>query len=379
MNRNMNLTMPTNATRNYSLHTITMRIRLQEGVHDPIRKALDKLCCEKFPQRVTKPEYKNTCMYYFDIARHFGFNEVKVVKSITKKATYPKYWLDIKINPWRLFHSENYPFIYIATQNDLIRSYQLIETMLKELNLDKNLINNFYLKRVDFCTNISLGSCEAVDEYMKLLHRGAYPYSFKRLQEYSLTQKRMIPTKNSFTVGSKETQFTLYNKYKQLSEEKYKYDPDEIVQAEGMVRIELRIDRSAIKRRENKYSLSGALEFLKLASEMASSDFPRYLKMIYGTGKFVTYKAAKDMIENSSYKATTKDLLLHVLSIIKKDGTIQILKEKLEKKDYTKCMHLFNELGISPITIGKRASVKEFENPVFYIENQNCNSPDDIY
>lgn len=376
MNKNITSDTSINATSNYSLHTITLRIKLQEGFNDLIRISLDELCKEQYPQRKYKIENNNLCKYYFDLARLYGFNSIKLVEVHTKNLLRPKYYLDIKINPWRLFHSDTYPFIYIATMDDLIKSYQLVQTLLQDLKLPETLIKRFYLKRVDFCTNISLGSTDAVDEYMKILHYGTYPYSFNRLLEYSPTQKRWIPTKNSFTVGSKEIQFSLYNKYKQLKAEHNKYNFNEIEAAKGKIRIELRIDRSAIKRKENKYKIADSLEFIQLAADMASIDFPRYLKMIYGSGKFVTYKEAKKIIDNTNHRQQTKDLLLQTLSAVKENRSLQLIKEELGTTDYSKCIRLFNNIGISPITIDKRATIKEFEHPIYYINNCNCNHPD---
>lgn len=250
MLKNTNFDIPTNAMCKYSLHTFTIRAKLPGGYNDLIRIGLDKLSEEKYPQKAHKIERNTSCIHYFDIARHYGFNDVKIVKIVAKKLTSPKYYLDIKINPWRLFHTDTYPFLYIGTKDDLINSLKLIETLLADIELPETLIKNFYLKRVDFCTNIYLGSCDAVDEYMKLLHQGAYPYKFNRHQEYSVSQRKWIDTKNSFTVDSKHIQFSLYNKYKQLKGESIKYSLDEIEKAKGIIRIELRIERSVINRKE---------------------------------------------------------------------------------------------------------------------------------
>lgn len=375
MIKNTNWDIPKNAVCKYSLHTFTIRTKLPGGSNDLIRIDLDKLSEDKYPQKAHKIERNTSCIYYFDIARHYGFNEVKIIKVFAKKLTHPKYYLDIKINPWRLFHNDTYPFLYIASKDDLINSLKLIETLLADIELPETLIKNFYLKRVDFCTNICLSSCDAVNEYMKLLHQGSYPYKFNRLQEYSNSQRKWIATKNSFTVNSKHIQFSLYNKYKQLKEEANKYSLDEIEEAKGIIRIELRIERSVINRKEKKYDLEDAYAFLGFASQMANEDIPRYLKMTYGSGNFVTYKRAKEIIENAHYRESTKDLLLQMLSAVKETRSLQSVKKALGKKDYSKCMRLFNKLEISPITINKRANSKAFFHPLFYIETANCNQP----
>lgn len=375
MNENINLDISKNAMQNYSIHTFTIRKKLLGGSYDLIKLGLDKLSDDKYPEKACKKKKNMTLTHYFDIARHYGFNDINIAKIRSPKQEKCQYYLDIKVNPWKLFHKETYPFLYIATKEDLIKSLKLIESLLVDIELSESLIHDFYLKRVDFCTNIDLGSSERTDEYMKLLRKGAYPYKFKRLEEYSEVQKRWIPTKNSFTVVSKNIQFAVYDKYKQLKEEAHKYTFEEIESAKGKIRIELRLERDVVNRKEKKYDLDDAFDFVSFASKIASEDIPRYVKMVYGSGKFVTYKEATSIIQNAKYRDTTKELLMEILHMVKKTHSLQEFKENTTKKEYSKCMRLFNDLGISPITLDKRANSKEFLSLLVYVEAACCNQP----
>ena len=70
--------------------------------------------------------------------------------------------------------------------------------------------------------------------------------------ENSKTGKRKIPTKDSFTVYTKRFEFSIYDKYAQLSKEADKYSEEEMQEAEGMIRIELRVKRSKLRYDEKK-------------------------------------------------------------------------------------------------------------------------------
>lgn len=169
-----------------------------------------------------------------------------------------------------------------------------------------------------------------VQEYMRLMKKGAYPYSSKRLQEYSKSRKRYIPTKNSFSVLSKSFEFSIYDKQGQLSDEGEKYSEDEIEEAKGLVRIELRIARSKIRAEEKKNECTEALDFLRETDKIAKDNIPRYLSMTYGTGKFVRYKAAKQIIMESSCHKKTKNDMMDILKMASKKN-LQFVKSQFNE------------------------------------------------
>ena len=138
-----------------------------------------------------------------------------------------------------------------------------------------------------------------------------------------------------------------------------------------MIRIELRIKRSKIQYDARTNGCEDVRAQLEMASEIARKNIPRYIKSVYGTGKFVKYEKAKRLIQESGYIKQTKETLLGFL----KEVSLKDLEEAKKKyeKDFNKCMKWFNELGISPITIEKGAKVKEMENPLYYIEHRSKN------
>lgn len=357
-------------TEKYSIHTLTFRVRLTKRDRDSIKEKLIKLSQEKrtgyYEKKSGDKAVYKTINY--NVASCFGFNMISLLK-ITFKNENTSYWMDIKINPRRMFHKKDHPFVYIADIKDLVSSYKKIDQFLKEAKINEIDSEAFYIQRVDYCVNIDLGNQKHVKEYMRLMKKGAYPYHSERRTEYSESGKRNVPTVDSFTVTSNSFEFSVYDKYIQLKKEKDKYPEEEIQEAEGMIRIELRVKRSKIRYDGKKGGYKDAQEFLSHAGDIAGKNIPRYIKKAYGNGKFVKLKKAKQVIEDSRYKKKTKEKMIKILDKVSKSNLQKV--KLLYGKDFSKYMEKFNDLGISPITIEKRSGTGEFPGPLYFIKHKN--------
>lgn len=354
----------------YSIHTMTVRAPLSPYDWKNIKDTLIDYSMEnkKGYYKEENTDGKNKYIK-FKIAERFRFNMVMLMNINTETGN--RRYMDIKINPRKMFHPYDHPFSYIAKPEELEESYLKIQEFLDDAGITEIDDGMFYLHRVDYCVNIDLGSSVMVQEYMRLMKKGAYPYGSKRLQEYSESRKRYIPTKNSFSVQSKSFEFSIYDKQSQLSDEGEKYSEDEIEEAKGLVRIELRIARSKIRSEEKKYECAEALDFLRETDKIAKDNIPRYLSMIYGTGKFVCYKAAKQIIMESSCHKNTKKDMIEILKMTSKNN-LQFAKSQFNEH-FHYYMNIFNKLGISPITLASDSKVLAMQNPIFYIEHNNRN------
>ena len=359
-------------SKKYSVHTMMFRVRLTKRDRDSIKEKLINLSNKKgmgyYEEKSEgKAVYKTM---NFNVASCFGFNTISLLKIKSENGNV-FYWMDIKINPRWMFHKDNHPFVYIASKKDLELSYKKIGQFLKEAKINGIDSEAFYIQRADYCVNIDLEDRKRVKAYMRLMKKGAYPYKSERMMEYSEKGKREIPTRDSFTVYTERFEFSVYDKYAQLSKEADKYSEEEIQEAEGMIRIELRVKRSKIRYDEKKTGCNSTLEFLFSADEIAERNIPRYLMKAYGSGKFVKHEKAKKIIETSDCKKKSKNKMVEILEKVSR-GNLQEVKDSYGK-DFPEYMKKFNELGISPITIEKRAPFSELENPLYYIEHKNKN------
>jgi len=359
------------------MHTMTISAHLTYTEKDILKECLETYTKKKRLQRYSDEEnyYRNKIIFYSGIAKEFGFNELKLICRIPRSTEIENYWLNIKINPHKLFHPNDHPYVYIASLEDVTNCMTQVRKMIEAIGAPKMMIDIFKLQRIDFCVNINVGSPEVVHEYMSALLKGAYSIYFDRLTEYSISQKRSIPTKDSFTIRSSNIEFSVYDKHKQLSKELLKYSPEEIQEASGLIRIELRVSRPIIYQKSKKFNLHSIQEFLEHASEMAKISIPQYIKQAYGTGRFTTLDNAKRIIHTSKYKNKTKAELIAMLELVSEKRSLQEAKYNMPDKLYKKCIRKFNELDLSPITIPRRSKNKEYPSLLYYIQNHNFNVP----
>ncbi len=359
-------------SKDYSIHTLTFRAKLTKKNMTSIKEKLIRFS-EKKGAGYFKKISRNDATYKtinFNIASYFGFNMISLL-TITCKNLYKYYWMDIKVNPRWMFHKDNHPFVYIADKKDLVLCYERIKQFLKKTKIEEIDHNAFYIQRADYCVNIDLGDREHVKEYMRLMKKGAYPYKSERKKEHSTTGKRKVPTRDSFTVYTNHFELSVYDKQIQLSRESEKYSEDEIRVAEGIIRIELRVKRRKIRYDGKKRGYNDTLQLLSHADEIAKDNIPKYLKMVYGRGRFVKLKKAKQIVNASRYKNKTKEKLIEILDRVSKSNLQNV--KVLYDDDFSKYLKKFNELEISPITIEKRSKIEEFPGILYLIEHNNRN------
>lgn len=181
------------------------------------------------------------------------------VKTISKNAGII-YYLQIKVNPRMMFHKDAHPFVYIADADDVRKSLDRVQDFLDMTNINNISKDYFYIQRIDYCANIRLRSRNEVEEYMRIVKKGLCPYPTIRKEEYSKTQGRWIPTRNSFIVYCGSYEFSVYDKQSQMMGEKDRYKVKDIAEAEGIVRVELRVKRNKIRYEKKKSDHESEIE-----------------------------------------------------------------------------------------------------------------------
>lgn len=151
--------------------------------------------------------------------------------TLSRNRAYNKNFIDVKVNSRTLLDVRS-PFAYIATDEDIRRCAGRVQDFLELVDADDLSVYDFYIRRIDYCVNIRLNSEDEVAEYMRLMKKGSRPYSAKRRMGYSQTQKRYIPTQDSFTVYSDTFEFSIYNKYRQMENGRRGYSGEDMRAAE---------------------------------------------------------------------------------------------------------------------------------------------------
>lgn len=351
----------------FSMHTVTFRARIPLEEWKDLKNALaiEKQESSDNIKNYYKKGRKEIKTVHYQTTGQWGYMHITMFRIRERNQNI----VDIKMNP-RAFSHRKCPFAYIASEEDIHKCIDCLDNFLKILDVDYMGIHDFKINRIDYCVNIRLAGRDAVTDYMRLMKKGSYPYSAERKAEYDQTQKRWIPTRDSFTVYSDTFEFSIYNKSRQMFNEGRGYSEDDLRAAEGMVRIEYRAGRNKVHREEEKHTCGSLQEFLGITGQIAAENIPRYIGLCYGTGRFVKLDEAVGHIESAGLKEKTKEKMKRMLqSVSKRD----LQYEKVHNPDYAKLMKQFNRLGISPVTIQHRSEFQSFENPATYIRTDNAN------
>lgn len=347
----------------FSMHTVTFRADVPKWKWECFKEALAEEKA-KSPANIHK-YYKEEKRFHYQTTDRWGYMHI----TLSRNREYNKNFIDLKVNP-RTLLDVRCPFAYIATDEDICQCMGRVQNFLELVDEDDLSVYDFYIRRIDYCVNIRLNSVDEVAEYMRLMKKGSHPYSTKRRMGYSQTQKRYIPTQDSFTVYSDTFEFSIYNKYGQMENGRRGYSGEDMRAAEQMVRIEYRAGRGKVRREMIRHGCADLQDFLDRTAEIAAENIPRLIRMCYGSGKFVKYDEAAACIEASGMKRKTKEKMRRMLLNVTR---YTLADEKENNPDYKKLMKRFNGLGISPVTIPLRSEFSCFENPLAYIRTNNAN------
>lgn len=365
----------TEVSSRYSMHTISFCVKLTHREAKTIRDKLIAYCEAKglryYEQKI---EWADTKELIFPGFLTYGLNLVKV-KAISKN-TGTICYLQIKVNPRMMFHKDAHPFVYIADADDVRNILNRIQDFLDMTDIHGLWKECFYIQRIDYCANIRLGSRYEVEEYMRIVRKGLCPYPTIRKEEYSKTQRRWIPTQNSFTVYCGSYEFSVYDKQSQMMGERDKYTAEDIAEAEGIVRVELRVKRNKVRYEKKKSDYESEIDYLMATSEISERLLDKYLRECFGTGCFVKASRAEEIIRESSYKDKTKEHMCRIIGDTAKNGLQKVsLRYEKKHKSFYGMMRRFNSLGISPITIKQRSEIECLDHPIEYIKIRNANLP----
>lgn len=118
----------------YSIHTMTVRAKLSPYDWKNIKDTLIDYSMEnkKGYYKEENMDGKNNYIK-FKIAERFGFNMVMLMN--INIDTGNRRYMDIKINPRKMFHPYDHPFSYIAKPEELEESYFKIQVFLDDAGI----------------------------------------------------------------------------------------------------------------------------------------------------------------------------------------------------------------------------------------------------
>ncbi|MDD3570492.1 MAG: hypothetical protein PHY44_05260 [Lachnospiraceae bacterium] len=244
---------------------------------------------------------------------------------------------------------------------------------LEEENLNLCL-SQFKVGRVDFTVDIQMDSDEEVMAYIALAKRKGLDKNYRN--KYKPGSKNII-FENSFDAVSKSTEFTLYNKYRQLLD--IGYSEEEASYKFGTLRMEVKLCHYILRGqirgmcKENNISEIGCIcEMI----ENSENVLKKYAKKFLTDGTFYRYKNAIKKIEALNIKDQYKKIAVSIISQTSIHHNLRLaqkilVNEKIAKESQIKkVLQILYLNDINPITLGERSRFNELPSLLSLINEQ---------
>ena len=280
---------------------------------------------------------------------------IKLHKST--KSDYTNYTIYYRINPRRVFEEKN--FIGIFDPEDTDKMIKRVNKLLGKLP-QLEICN---IRRIDFCANIRLKSQQDVKDYLKIVKRCAIPPKFKMNKYYDKKAKKHIVSQNGITItGSNDLEITLYNKYRQLKEQKI--DCPDIEDANNIIRLEIRCGYKKLQHLREKFNVRSLEEFLNSTNKIFKYLLSYYLPSLFGSGSFFKLDDIKEKLKSAPYKEKNYKAMIRLAEKSATHSSLDKTLSNLGKKDIQNLMKKFNEQNISPIVLPRRFEADYLPNPI---------------
>lgn len=363
----------------FSIHTFELTyfcgcrdyIRLFEAVNKQNTARTSKT--ESYYHKQLGMSIVSKCQTYTFLNKR-GINRIRFYKLYNAD---PGQILQLKIkfviNPKILLQSEEHPYTKIIEPKDLPLIPDALNSLIQQLVPGyPDILECGKLTRIDYCTNLWFQSQEESDEYFHLLKKYFTPAKFHTDTYPNKEHHRKEPRKGEISISCKSYTLSIYQKQTQLLSTEYDYPPEEIENASGQLRIELRFKRKKLYSiiRES-HSLDKECDFLIHIPPSALSLAIKNLTAMYGTGDFFKFSAAKEQILSSGYKDKTIDEMFHILENVNEKRTLDCYNTIFDSKPLKKHLKRFNCLGVSPVTIPFRYSHDRYPNLIRYLTGES--------
>jgi len=386
-----------NTDGNYSIHTFEAAVEFDKCYILEVKRVLGRSFIKNGLRSSRKNErfyaWRNsrerefcnryTCYDNKDLFER-GILEVCIVELMHKEPdrnvpTVRRCFLRFRVNPRPLLGHFNNRYICIAPEEELSLIVPKLRDILPEYGINTCMLDCLYVKRLDYCCNIDLGSQKSAERYLKLLKKGGYYRAMNfKVKVFDEKQHRYVYPWNevryvnhSWNVYRRE-ELSIYLKYSQMLESEKNYDAAELETAKGQIRIELRVELPKLRYLKKKYQCYEPDSLLGNSGEIGEGLLSVYLHGLYGTGMFVSTGKAIRRINTSSHRPSVKKLMEDIVLETKRISFAEAC-EHFDTGKKSEIRKYFNEMGISPITVPDSWEEKVFENPVTYIMTNNVN------
>ena len=267
-------------------------------------------------------------------------------------------WITLIVNPSSLLAGKYQPIsLYQPTPKGLRKLHKELRGVLDKLGIERRL-KGFKLSRCDLTQDLY---CESVGERMLRLEyfrkslpmRSYQPVPFGKYEENE--EKWRGANAHSWTIANKSCAFSVYDKTYELKARHAMKIKDSIL------RMELRLERKAIKKRTAGNAWEEQLLELYEKQQGLTRKFLHGLHQDYDA--LVKREEALARIEQSGYRKQTKRELRRIVK--RADGCKSLAAvqkgSRIKKSVFIKMLKRFSQMGFSPLVLPDRCGQKRLD------------------
>lgn len=358
----------------FSIHTFEITYRSNCANYYRLYKAVNHINQSQCPQKefsfLTPGKIKLTYISQSYVClNQKGINRIYFYKLQDKALEHTvTYGIKFIVNPKILLGYTDYSYTEIIKSEDLPRIPNALNQLLQELVPGyPDISEQGKITRIDYCTNLWFQSTNEADEYFHILKKYFTPAKFRIDTFYDCICHRKSPRKGEISLSCKSYTLSIYQKQNQLIQSTYHYPSEDIENACGQLRIELRLKRPKLYSIKNTFLIKNECDLFIQIPPSVLTTLLKKLSVMYGTGDFFRLSEARQLISYSQYQRKTISSMLEILDNVNESRTLNCYNTDYKKKTLKKQIEKFNDLGISPITLPSRSIHRTYPNLISYI------------
>lgn len=281
------------------------------------------------------------------------------------KDVFESYFVRMVINPRVLTEPGcSYLGIFPRKKSNIKELREAFKALFEETIFDSD-IRNYYLSRVDLCTNIRCSNSRLFRELVRVLRKLPTPPKYKR-KFYKHENKKKANRYNKyylrFVCGTHE--LIIYDKTYQIR------DGDLIIGyerlPEGVLRYEVHCERAYIKRIEKKSNTEDVLDMLWLLMQESEERIIDHFSRCFSDTEFMQIEELERRIKKSGFKPENKTAMLELTAQLQRIQSVDKALTKMQKAgfDTSGMLDRFEKLGVSPIPLWKNFCAESLPGPV---------------
>lgn len=228
-------------------------------------------------------------------------------------------------------------------------------------------LNDFSVSKMIICKNIDVGNEKNLQEYLHVLRRvgkvkGFSPMECETLEEVDCFCLKGNSSAVNFLIYDLRPTIIAQMKNEGASKSQLQVMSQE---TEGVLRVEVHLTKpKAIQRYTDQYVAED--QIVDMVSK-STDIFMKVFTRVVPYGDFYKIGAATELIRKVVKEDVVKRRMLRLVALIPEKKSIHLAQKEMSYRHPEKLLIEFVNIGLSPVTLGKRQSVKYLKNLYQYL------------